>query len=105
MTWQHAGSHSHGAYAGLSIADQLRMGDRIRAAVVAESGITEEEILAKTAGGRQETRIVRARWQAIVRMRQADMSWSCIASALGYGNHQGPYHLLRRHGDLDEVQA
>jgi len=91
-----------GKFLGLTILDQIRIGDRVRAEVVAEFGVTEAELTSLAHGGRQEPRVLRARRQAVIRMRQAGMAWEAVASSLGYGDRHGAYYLIRRQGDPPE---
>jgi len=101
MSAAYVAANYRGKFLGLTILDQLRLGDRVRAEVVAEFGVTEAELTNVAWGGRQDPRVLRARRQAIIGMRRADMSWESIAASLGYGHHTGPYHLIRRQGAQD----
>ena len=96
MSAAYVAANYRGKFLGLTILDQLRLGDRVRAEVVAEFGVTEAELTSLAKGGRQDPRVLRARRQAVVRMREAGMAWEAVASSLGYGDRHGAYYLIRR---------
>ena len=102
MSAAYVAANYRGKFLGLTILDQLRLGDRVRAEVVAEFGVTQAELTSLAKGGRQDPRVLRARRQAVVRMREAGMAWEAVASSLGYGDRHGAYYLIRRQGDPPE---